>query len=75
MSYGYRGRYAGDPHRITTRFAGKCAKCDVLLPKGAEGFYYPNGRKLYGMACGCGETAERDFAARAFDEDAAPQCW
>jgi len=70
-SMAYGNRYRGDPYEIVARYAGTCARCGAAIPKGGAGFYYPNGRKLYGMACGCGETARADFSACAFDEDVA----
>lgn len=63
-------RYSKDPRTITARFPGKCAKCGAPIHKGERAYYYPNGKKLYGMtACNCGHTARADFEAAAADDD------
>jgi hypothetical protein len=54
-------RYVGDPHWITCKFPGKCAKCSKPIAKGAEAFYYPRDKGMYGKACGCGDAAANDF--------------
>ena len=61
-------RYKGDPYWLTCRYPGKCANCDEVIPRGARAFYYPKGRYLYCKRNGCGDTAEADFNAHAFDE-------
>ncbi len=61
-------RYSLDPKWLTARFASKCAKCNALISKGDEIFYYPNGKRAYGSKCGCADDASGDFEAAAFDE-------
>lgn len=60
-------RYGGDPFWLTAKFESVCA-CGKRIPRGARGFYYPNGRKLLCAAPECGEKAAREFASAAQDE-------
>ena len=62
-----RGR---DPHWITLRYAGKCTKCGASVPAGAQAFYFPNGRSVYGQdCCGAADDASRQFEAERFDDE------
>lgn len=67
----YRQHYAGDPHWITARYAGTCAKqgCGQAISKGDQAFYYPRGKALYARGCGHADACSRDFESAAFDED------
>ena len=71
MSGRYRRHYSGDPHWITARYAGTCAKpdCGQSISPGDQAFYYPRGKALYAKPCGHADTCDRDFSAAAFDED------
>lgn len=64
-----RSSYSRDPYWLTARYPGACAKCSAPISRGDRAFYYPLTRTMYGAACGCGETADRDFDAAAMDED------
>ncbi len=61
-------RRGGDPYWLTARYPGPCAKCGTEIKAGEQAFYYPNGKKLFGKTCGCGDAAQADFDAHAFDE-------
>ena len=69
-----RQHHNRDPYALTARYDGQCAKCQRAIKRGERAFYYPNTRTLYGMrqadgsGCECGDTAQSDFAAHAFDE-------
>ena len=62
-------RYARDPHWITARYATKCDKCAGDIKRGADAFYYPNGKLLYCDKDNCGGACSRDFTAMAQDEE------
>ena len=66
-----RRRFKCDPKWITARYPAKCAKsgCAAPITPGERAFYYPEDRSLYGVRCGHGEEAARDFAAHRIDED------
>lgn len=63
-----RHRHIQDPHWLTARFTSKCHHCAQPIRKGARAFYYPNGRKIYGEACGCAAPRSAEFEAAAQDE-------
>lgn len=69
----------GDPRWITAKFAGECqgraGECKAPIKRGESAFYYPNGRKLLGRSCGCGETASAEFDAARQDEAFATGQW
>jgi hypothetical protein len=66
-------RYPRDPYWLSfVRFAVACAGCGAAIPKATRAFFYPNDRRLYGAACGCGERAARDFASALGDEVGTP---
>ena len=60
-------RYARDPFWLAARYAGKCAGCGEPFARGAEVFYYPNGRKTYSGECA--RAASEDFQSLAAYED------
>lgn len=62
----YRSRRNRDPHWITARWDGQCAKCGGKVVKNQRAFYYPATRSLYCQTCG--QQGARDFEAAAFDE-------
>jgi hypothetical protein len=66
-----RRRFKCDPRWITARYPANCAKpgCTTPITPGERAFYYPEDRDLYGLRCGHGEEAARDFAAHRIDED------
>jgi hypothetical protein len=51
--------YSGDPRWIKAKFDGICNKCKAIIPKGAEAYYYPNGKYIYCEKCGT--DCEADF--------------
>ena len=59
--------YNGDPYWLTCKYPATCAACSAPIRKGDRAFRYKSG-KLFGEACGCGETHQADFDACAFDE-------
>ena len=60
-------KYSLDPRWMTARFSSTCSKCDQPIAKGADIFYYPNGKRA--LCKTCGDDVSREFAAMAFDED------
>lgn len=62
-------RFSNDPHWLTVKYAGKCAKCGAPIKAGESAFYYPIGKSVYGTKCGCGDEHSRDFEAAKFDDD------
>ena len=66
-----RRRFKCDPNWITARYPATCAKpgCDMAINPGDRAFHYPEERALYGLRCGHGKEAARDFAAHRLDED------
>jgi hypothetical protein len=61
-------RRGGDPYWLRVKYSCQCSddKCKAPIPKGDQGFYYPNGRKM--LCQECGKKAEQDFSQHAFDE-------
>jgi len=49
---------------IVTRFAGKCADCETILPAGSQARYYGRG-VLYGLTCHPQKSAEPGKVTRA----------
>ena len=70
MGYGHRVK--GDPYWIAVRYAGECRGCGAAIPRGADAFYYPKGRALYGADCGCGLAASAEFEDAARAESCSP---
>ena len=68
-------RYQGDPFWLTARYVGKCCKCDRVIRKGENIFYYPKGKHIYCDAEACGGAASADFDACAFDESMYTGVW
>lgn len=66
-----RRHYRGDPHWITVRYRGKCAKqeCPAEILPGEQAFYYPRTKSLYCSKYGHAEAAARDFETMAEAED------
>ncbi|HLK80818.1 MAG TPA: hypothetical protein VKT99_04880 [Xanthobacteraceae bacterium] len=66
-----RRRFKCDPKWITVRYPARCAKsgCEVQITPGERAFYYPEDRSLYGVRCGHGEEAFRDFDVHRIGED------
>lgn len=64
--YGSAGTVKGDPHWITVRHAGSCAKCGAPIPVGSRAFYWPRTRSLH--CAPCGDASERVFRAEVDDE-------
>jgi hypothetical protein len=62
-------RHKCDPRWINVRFESRCVRCKRPIRAGERAFHYPEDRSLYCDGEGCGKTASREFAARAFDED------
>lgn len=58
-----------NPRWITVRFAGRCAKCNAPIARGAEAFYFPEGRRLLCNGEECGKAGAR--TAEAASESAA----
>lgn len=61
-------RYKDDPRWLEARFDCECDGCHEPTRKGDRIYWYPSVKKAYGSTCGCGQAAERDFQAAAFDE-------
>jgi len=61
--------YSGDPHWLSAKYPGKCAKKDCNQPfkKGERIFYYPKYKEAYYGECA--NAAARDFTTMAQDED------
>ena len=66
MAYRRYSTAARDPFRLTSRYAGTCAKCGEAFKAGDSIFYYPNGKKAY--AGKCAEEAQADFNSCLADE-------
>lgn len=65
----YRRRsYSADPRWLVARFAGSCSGCKAPIKAGEDVFYYPNGKRVFGKACGCADRNAADFEAHAADE-------
>ncbi len=62
-------RYSGDPYWLKARRSSHCSGCNGPIVKGQAIYYYPNIRKAYGSACGCGQTQHQQFMSAAADED------
>jgi hypothetical protein len=56
------------PHWMTLRWTNKCSRCNALIPKGGEAFYYPDTGTILCAGEDCGRQAARDLAANDFDE-------
>lgn len=63
------GRHRDDPRRIRVRRPQECSGCGETIRRGDPAFWYPSTGHIYGAACGCADTRERDFAAARFDEE------
>ena len=62
--------YKCDPRWITVRFKGSTyARCKRPIHPGERAFFYPEVRSLYCDGDECGQSASREFLARAFDEE------
>ena len=61
-------RYSSDPYWLTARFNSECHGCKAPVRKGQQAFYYPNGKRIYGMECGCAIFKAADFDSHAFDD-------
>lgn len=62
-------RYSRDPYPIEVRYASKCSGCDKPIQRGERAFYFPNGKRLFGMtSCDCGVEARGEFLMAAHDE-------
>lgn len=70
-----RHNFARDPHWITLRYDGQCTGCAKPVQAGERAFYYPNGKSLYGQACGCGEHQQNVFDAELHDETFHNTCY
>jgi hypothetical protein len=58
-----------DPFWLTSRFAGKCAKCGAQIRKGDRVFYYPSTRSIFcEKRDECGPAHSREFDASRSDE-------
>ena len=64
-----RSSYNGDPRWIKARFESGCDGCPATIAKGADAFYYPSTKSIYGDSCGCADTHAADFEAARQDED------
>ena len=60
-----------DPRWITARFNSQChgRDCAQVIRKGERAFYYPNGKRIYAVACGHAESNANDFETCRFDEE------
>ena len=63
-----RSNGEGDPYWMKVRFEAPCRGCGRLIHRGAQGYYFPNGRALYCDADSCGGHQARMFEAAKADE-------
>ena len=63
-----RSSSGGDPYWTKVRFEAPCRGCGRLIHRGAQGYYFPNGRALYCDADSCGGHQARMFEAAKADE-------
>jgi transcription elongation factor Elf1 len=62
-------RYKGDPYWLTTKFPGRCNRCNHVIAKGEKAFRYPKQGLIYCSSDACGQNLSREFEAAAQDED------
>ena len=59
----------GDPRWIVVKWNASCTGCGAHLKPGTLSFFFPETKCHAGNACGCGEDAEREYAAEMFDQE------
>lgn len=62
-------KYNKDPRWIKARFPGECPRCEALVKRGDNIFFYPNGNRILCSGEECGGQASRDFDAAVQDEE------